>query len=156
MQKTDDFIFRRIVWKATQYKLPTNDVVFFKDIAIEMQNYLTKQLEFSKSGIPTLFFTNVNTKSWTLVCTRQILFNTDNQINSIDISNIARIRPTFLANFTKNPIMAFKEKHTAKGDWYQLTIFDKANNEYIMEANKGGELFALWNILLMLRCFFDE
>jgi hypothetical protein len=98
--------------------------------------------------MPVLFFTKP-TGEWTLLCTRQVICNDVKSVISLDISEIKRILPTAFDPTQlgkKIDISTIKKK----SEWDTIQIIDKQDNSYILHADKGGDLFALWNILLMM------
>lgn len=144
MYKTDDFIKERLLWKARQYELPTEFSFFYKDLPKSIQQNLRISLE-ETSGEPVLFFTKP-TNEWTLVCTRQVICNDNTAIFTINFADIRRFKPTAFANIPDGlPIDVNEHK---KSEWDKVTVIDQQNNIYVLHAAKG-ELFALWNILLM-------
>ena len=151
MQKTDEFIINRLTWKAKKYKLPTKFTFFFTDLSPSLQEYLNKQLDKEKSGTPVLFFTKP-TKEWTLVCTRQVICNDNEKIFGLNFSDIKNFRPTAFEKYSDNKI---KLQDAKKTEWNEVTVIDKANNKHILHADKGKDLFALWNILSMAATICD-
>ncbi|MBO9701370.1 MAG: hypothetical protein J7604_14265 [Sporocytophaga sp.] len=139
MKKTDDFLINRIKWKADSYHLPTKSSFYFKDLNSDLQLDLKAFVDQTNSGPPILFFTKP-TKEWTLICTRQVIFNDNLTTTHIDISDIDSMIATGWGT----------ENHD-KNKLHQLTVTDKKSNQYILHADKGTDLFALWNILLMMK-----
>lgn len=146
MKKTDDFIANRIIWKAGHYKFSPTSTSFFKDLSLEIQQYLTNHLDNS-SGIPILFFTKP-TNEWTLLCTKQVICNDNQKIFRLDISQIKQLRPTLFDNISNEKSLNIRD--SLKTEWHQVTVLDNKNDFYILHTDKGSDLFALWNILLML------
>lgn len=151
MKKTDDFIANRIIWKAGHYKLSPTSTSFFKDLSFEIQQYLTNHLDNS-SGIPILFFTKP-TNEWTLLCTKQVICNDNKIIFLLDISQINQLRPTLFDSISNEKSLNLQD--SLKTGWHQVTVLGNKNDCYILHADKGSDLFALWNILLMLIRFKD-
>jgi hypothetical protein len=93
MQKTDEYIEKKLIWKAGQNNLPTKSSFYFRDFSPEIKKHLFAQIDIVTSGIPVLLFTRP-TKEWTLLCTRQVICYDTNRIIKIDISDIKQILPT--------------------------------------------------------------
>lgn len=151
MQKTDDFIINRLIWKAKKYKLPTEFSFFFTDISPVLQEYLNSQVDKENSGTPVLFFTKP-TKEWTLVCTKQVICNDNEKIFRLNIRDIKNFHLTAFEKYNSNKINIQEAKKT---EWNEVTVVDYADNKYILHADKGSDLFALWNILLMAARLYD-
>lgn len=144
MEKTDDFIMSRLLWKAGRYDLPTSSSYYFKDISENIQTYLTTHIDKETSGIPVLFFTKP-TKEWTLICTREVICNDNQTIFRLNLADIKSFKPTMFEHMTGR----IDPKAHKKAEWHLVTVFDKQDNRYVLHADKGKDLFALWNILLM-------
>jgi hypothetical protein len=148
MEKSQAFIINRITWRAGRSDLPSKYALFFNDLPLSKQEFLNSQLAIELSGIPILFFTKP-TGEWTLLCTRQVICNDVKSIFSLDISDIKRILPTAfdLTQIGKKIDISTIKK---KSEWDTIKIIDEQDNSYILHADKGSDLFALWNILLMM------
>jgi len=144
MKKTDDFLINRMVWKAESYHLPTKSSLYFKDLPSDLQLDLKALVDQTNSGPPVLFFTKP-TKEWTLICTRQVIFNSNLTTTHIDISDIASMIAT-----------DWETGNHDNNECHQLTVTNKEGNRYILHADKGTDLFALWNILLMTKRILAE
>ena len=151
MQKTDEYIINRLTWKAKKYELPTKFAFFFADLPPNLKEYLDTQIENEKSGIPVVFFTKP-TREWTLVCTKQVICSDNEKIFKIDINNIKSFRPTAFDKYGINKISLQEAKKT---EWNEVTVIDDTDNKYVLHADKGSDLFALWNILLMAVRLYD-
>jgi hypothetical protein len=146
-------MLNRLTWKAAQYKLPTKFAFYFNDLSPELQQSLNKEIDKEVSGLPVLFFTKP-TKEWTLICTQQVICNDTAQTIKLNIRDIKQILPTeFDPRLIGQPIdiNAIKKK----SEWDEIKVIDKENNCYIFHADKGNDLFSLWNILLMAKRFYD-
>lgn len=153
MQKSEAFIINRLIWKAGKYNLPGAFSFLFNDLPLGKQEFLNSQLAIEFSGIPVLFFTKP-TGEWTLLCTRQVICNDIKSVISLDISEIKQILPTA---FDPTQIGKRVDIFTLikKSEWDTLKIIDRQDNSYILHADKGSDLFALWNILLMMIGFYS-
>jgi hypothetical protein len=145
MQKDDEFIANRLIWKAGKYTLTEHFSLFFKGLTKETQQYLEARIDTTKSGIPVLFFTKP-TNEWTLICTRQVIGYNNHEIICIDLSNIKSVSQTAFKRYSNNKITYQQAK---KSEWDEVEIEDRKGNKYVFHAYKGTDLFALWNILLM-------
>ncbi len=153
MQKTDDFIINKLKWKAVKFGLPKEFAFYFNDLSLEIKNYLFNQIDKVNCGTPVLFFTSP-TKEWTLVCTRQVICNDKIKTVTLNISEIKQILPTaFDITLIGQPIDIKTVKK--KSEWDTIKIIDNQENSNIFYANKGEDLFALWNILLMTKQFYE-
>ncbi|MEX6690871.1 hypothetical protein QTN47_25405 [Danxiaibacter flavus] len=152
MDKTDEYIIDRLTWKAKRYNLPTSSSFFYNDLSPDVQQYLKIYTDEATCGQPVLFFTK-STNEWTLVCSRQIICNDNKQVFRINIQDIDKFKPTVFNNASTGQVIDIKENR--KSEWHQVTVVDKQNNSYILHADKGNDLFALWNILLMAARLYD-
>ncbi|MCR6638994.1 MAG: hypothetical protein NVV82_08430 [Sporocytophaga sp.] len=155
MKKTDDFLINRLMWKAERYRLPTESSFYFKDLPKDLQQHLSTFIDLEKSGAPILFFTK-STKEWTVICTRQVICRDNKSTVTINIAEIHSIEPAAFEASLKLPLIKFRDGNHSKRDWDQLTITDKKSNRYILHSDKGSDLFALWNILLMTKRILAE
>ncbi len=153
MQKTEDFIINRLKWKADKFGLPTQFAFYFNDLSLETKNLLVNQIDKLNSGTPVLLFTKP-TKEWTLVCSRQVICSDNIKTVSLNISDIRRILPTA---FDITLIGERIDINTVKkkSEWDTIKIVDKQEGSNIFYANKGEDLFALWNILLMAKQLYE-
>jgi len=153
MQKTNEFIVNRLTWKAKQYKLPTKFSFFFDDLSSSLQEYLNHQVDKEKSGTPVLFFTKP-TKEWTLICTRQVVCNDTEKTISINIRDIKQILPTEIDMTLVGQSININTVKK-KTEWETIKIIDKQDDFHVLHADKGKDLFSLWNILLMAVRIYD-
>ena len=153
MQKTEEFIIKKLKWKAEKFGLPTEFAFCFDDLPSQTKNELANQIDKENCGTPVLFFTKP-TKEWTIICSQKVIFNDNTRIVSLNLSDIKQILPTAF-----DPTMIGKsiDINTVKKktEWDTIKIIDKQENSYILCADKGSDLFALWNILLMAKRFYD-
>lgn len=132
--------------------LPTNSSFFFNELSTEKQKTLLNQIDRNQCGQPIVIFTKPNEK-WTLISTKQIVCSDNERIFAIDLKQIKVLQPTVFK--TNNQLKEFKEQNFDKREWDKLLLIDRNNREFILQADKGKDLFALWNILLMTKRFFD-
>ncbi len=143
----------RLKWKADKFGLPTEFAFYFNDLSLETKNNLVSYINKMNSGTPVLFFTKP-TYEWTLVCTRQVICNDNTKLVTLNISDIKRILPTaFDITLIGQPIDITTVKK--KSEWDTINIVDKQDESTIFYANKGDDLFALWNILLMAKQLYE-
>ena len=153
MKKTDDFIVNRLKWKADKFGLPTEFAFYFNDLSLEMKNHIVNHIDKVNSGTPVLFFTKP-TREWTLVCTRQVICNDNIKLVSLNLSDIKRILPTAFDVTLIGQSIDIKTVKK-KSEWDTVKIIDKQGDSNIIFANKGENLFALWNILLMAKHLYE-
>jgi hypothetical protein len=146
--KSDDFIANRLIWKAAKHNLPTKLSFFYKDVSPDIRDYLTSFIDTENSGQPVLFFTKP-TREWTLVCTREVICNDNKTVFRIKISDIQHCRPTSLDNLGMGETINIKE--VKKSEWHEVTVVGNSGKSFVVHAGKGSDLFALLNILLMLK-----
>lgn len=147
MTKTDSFIKNRILWKAGKSKLPTESSFYFSDLSPTLQTYLQQYMEPDKSGLPVLFFTKTS-KEWTLICTRQVICNNNQKIFSIQLNEIESLQPVHFDKSRPSRMPGFSEAR--KEEWHEVVVDDKTGNSHTLHADKGKDLFALWNVLIMV------
>ncbi len=148
MDKTDDYIKKRLKWKAAKYNLPTQYSFFFEDLSGTLKDYLENQMPKHENNLAVLFFSKSST-NWTLLCTRQIITCEDEKVVNIKIKDISSIFSKHLSDL-ENKLLP-NNKIIKKGEWDQLIITDNQGVTHIVQAHKGPDLFALWNILLLAK-----
>lgn len=146
MTKTDDFIANRLVWKASSHSLPTKFSFYYKDISLNTQLYVNSLIDIENSGQPVLFFTKP-TGEWTLICTREVICNNNETLVRINISDIESFKPPFFDKLKEGKHINPEE--IKKSELDELKVITRSGNSFVLHANKGSDLFALWNILLM-------
>ena len=153
MQKTDEFIIKKLKWKAEKFCLPTEFAFYFDDLPSQIKNELANQIDKENCGTPVLFFTKP-TKEWTIICSQKVVCNDNTRIVSLSLSDIKQILPTAF-----DPTMIGKSLDIntvkKKTEWDTIKIIDKQGNSNIFCADKGSDFFSLWNILLMAKRFYD-
>ncbi len=140
MFKTDEFIAKRLRWKAGKYDFTKEYTIYIEDISANVGEYLNQYIKFEVSGIPVIFFMSPS-KDWTLICTRQIIFSINNNVLILDINAIKQI--TFI------PSTPMSENH--KNDMDTLFITDHNGIKYSLPAYRGIDVIAMHNIILMDR-----
>jgi hypothetical protein len=149
LHKTDEYISRRITWKAAQHALPSDFSFFYTTLPIEVKEYLSTQIVTDHAEIPVIFFTKPS-QEWTLLSTRQLYGRNSN-------GDIYGIKLADIKHFTSKKFVSEKEKFSTslkKNEWHELLITDKNGQVITFHAHKGSDLFALWNILLMAVRFY--
>ncbi|WP_315821732.1 hypothetical protein [Paraflavitalea speifideaquila] len=134
MEKTDDYIKSRLLWRAKQHRLPTSSSFHFSDLDGNIKEYLVANIN-DASGIPVLFFTKPS-KEWTLLCTRQVICNNNQTVFRLALADIATFKPTVLENMKGRIDL----KMHSKFEWHEVTVFDKRGNRYVLHAEKGEDL----------------
>lgn len=144
MEKTDEFVLNRIMWKAGKhgiYKRANTYTLFFNELSEPIKAYLKSNINEELSGIPVIFFTKPSNQ-WTLLCTKQIIGYTGENVFSLSFQDISQISPFFIKN--KNKL-----------EWDELTVVDRQNNSYIFHTYNGYTHNLLHNTLLMCRRITD-
>jgi len=140
MEKTDEYMLKRIMWKASKYKIDERlnaYTLFFHELSEPIKAYLKSSRIEDLSGIPILFFTKP-TNQWTLLCTKRVIGYSGEKVFSVNFQDIADIKT-----------YPFQIKKKNKLEWDELTILDKQNNEYIFHTYDGYTHNLLHNVLLM-------
>lgn len=149
MQKTDEYIAKRLKWKAEKHSLPTEHSFLFESLPTENQKYYSELFENLNIGIPVLIFTQPNNDKWTIIGTRKIVWGEYDKFESLLIENIKEMKPESLVKLSESG-KATKES-MKKAEWDELTITNLNSEKFIIPAFKGSDFFAMWNILLMNR-----
>ncbi|MET6997653.1 hypothetical protein [Chitinophaga defluvii] len=147
--KTDDFIRNRLIWKAKKYGLPSAYSLFYDDLPLELKENLAKHVTIALTGTPVLFFTKP-TKEWTLVCTRQLIGYNNHELYSVPLKTIGHITSRIVAEVSEKRIDLLNGKNIRKSEWEELIVRDIDDNVFLFHAYKGADLFALWNVVLMV------
>lgn len=149
MKKTDEYIENKLIWKAKQYKLPTDFAFYFRDLSDDIQSPFFAQIDVATSGNPVLLFTR-RAEEWTLICTRQVIGKDKKGILSLNLGDIKQI---FSAEIGPglNWLSLDRKSIKPKSEWSEITIIDRNDLSHAFYANNGSDLFSLWNILLMAK-----
>ncbi|MDN3494251.1 hypothetical protein [Winogradskyella bathintestinalis] len=149
MQKTDEYIAKRLKWKAEKHSLPTQHSFLFESLPFENQKYYTELFKSQNIGIPVLVFTQPNNDKWTIIGTRKIVWGEYDKFQSLLIENIKEMKPESLVKLMETGKVT--KESIKKADWDELTITNLNSEKFIIPAFKGSDFFAMWNILLMNR-----
>ncbi|MBS1602942.1 MAG: hypothetical protein JST42_09760 [Bacteroidetes bacterium] len=154
MKKTEEFIENKLIWKAKQYSLPTEFAFYFKDLSNDVQSSFFAQIDVTTSGKPVLLFTS-QAKEWTLICTRQVIGKDKKGILSLDFGDIKQIFSAEIGPTLKSQAVGHKSIKP-KTEWNEIAIIDRNDFSHSFYANRGSDLFSLWNILLMVKRLSTE
>ncbi|EDM45733.1 hypothetical protein SCB49_07987 [unidentified eubacterium SCB49] len=149
MQKTDEYIAKRLKWKAGKHNLPTENSFLFDGLPTENQNHYSEFFKNLNIGIPVLLYTHPKNDKWTMIGTRKIVWGEYDEFESLPISEIKEMRPKSLMEISKTG-KATKEQ-VKKSEWDELTITNLNSEQFIIQAFKGSDFFSMWNILLLNR-----
>ena len=154
MKKTDEYIENKLIWKAKQYKLPTDFAFYFKDLSKDVQESYFAQIDIITCGKPVLLFTR-RTQEWTLICTRQVICRDKKGITNLNLVDIKQI---FSAEIGPGLhwLSVDRKSIKPKSEWSEITIIDRNDLSHAFYANSGSDLFSLWNILLMAKRLSSE
>lgn len=148
LNKTDEYINKRLIWKAGKHDLPSEFSLYYSTLPVAMQEYLSQQIDTLPSEIPALFFTKPS-HEWTLLSTRQLAGCRNGNVYSILLKDIERITSQKYGSED-----AKFSTYLRKGEWHELIVTGKDGRTLLFPAQKGADLFALWNILLMAVRFY--
>jgi hypothetical protein len=154
MKKTDEYIKKKLIWKAKQHNLPTEFAFYFNDLSNNVQAPFLAQIDVSTSGKPVLLFTS-RTEQWTLICARQVICRDGRGITKLNLGDIKQIFSSEIAPGLKQQSVDFKSIKLKK-EWNEITIIDHSDVSHLAYANSGPDLFSLWNILLMAKRLSSE
>ncbi|MFC7445290.1 hypothetical protein C7H62_0506 [Mesoflavibacter sp. HG96] len=147
MQKTDEYVAKRLKWKAGKNSLPTKYSFLFESLPSEDQKYYLELFKNHSIGIPVLIFIQPKSDKWTIIATRKIIWGEYDKFKSLPISEIKEMRPQSLVEISETG-KATREQ-VKKAEWDELTITNMNSEKFIIPAFKGSDFFAMWNILLM-------
>ncbi|MBO0593957.1 hypothetical protein I2486_21365 [Cellulophaga sp. E16_2] len=147
MQKTVEFIEKRIKWKASQHNLPNKNVLLFENLTAEAKaRYLTHFNE-NNSGKIILLFTD-SKHNWTALGTKMIIGYDGTQFNSVKLSSIEDVdSKNWKELFSKAEAGESKIK---KRNERELLVTDFDGKETAFITKEGSNFFSLWNIVLMI------
>ncbi|UTW61518.1 hypothetical protein KFE98_16090 [bacterium SCSIO 12741] len=100
-------------------------------------------------GNPVLLFTCPDSANWTMLGAQRLMFGDDQMANVLFYSEIQKILPHGLQNIEETK-RAIKSGLT-KSEWSELTLLKQDQSKVTIHARKGPDVFALWNIILMMR-----
>ncbi|ASZ12724.1 hypothetical protein KTO58_10840 [Chitinophaga pendula] len=143
MEKTDRYIMGRFYWKAKQYHIPSTSSCYYEQLDDATKQRLAGHIQHS-SGIPALFFTG-HGKTWTLLCTRQVIGYNGEGYSTICLAGIKRLFPHQLDMLEQKT----DNRNIAKSTWTELSVHDINDARHTLYTANGTDLFALWNLLLM-------
>ena len=147
MKKTDEFIEKKLIWKAKQYKLPTEFGFYFADLSKDVQSSFLAEIDVATSGKPVLLFTT-KTEEWTLICTRQVIGKDKKGMAGLPFDDMKQIFSAEVGRMGKRHYADLK-RAKPKTEWNEITIIDRNEVSHAFSAENGSDLFTLWNILLM-------
>lgn len=151
MEKGNEYIAKRIKWKADKYSLPTEFSFFFNELSSDKISSYKQLLEGRDIGFPVLFFQATNNR-WTILGTQKIVWDDGLKVNDLSLENIEIVTSGSLDRHRKlgqSNLKVFKTNDLKKAEMEDLAIYDSDGNLYNLYAWKGSDLFSLWNILLM-------
>lgn len=148
LPKTDEYIYKRLIWKAGKHKLPSEFSIYYSTLPPAVQQYLSQQINTLPSEIPTLFFTKPS-QEWTLLTTRQLAGCRNGDIYSILLKDIEQIESRKYGSEAARFTTALR-----KEEWHELLVTGNDGQTLIFPTQKGADLFALWSILLMAVRFY--
>ena len=154
LNKTDEYLKNRLIWKAKKYLLPSEYSFFHSDLTHEQQKYLSAHVDPELVGIPVLFFTKPG-KEWTLICTRQLVGFNNHNFYSLPFKEAVHIAPSTMIGLTEGRQRLESVKQIGKAEWDQLALTDRTGRNFLFHANKGADFFAMWNIILMAIKLYD-
>ena len=148
MEKNEEYILGRIIWKAKKYQLPSEYAFFFNDLLNDKKDFFLRQINVDASGSPAILFTTP-TDAWTLICAKQVLWYKEEKVNAVAFSEIEKMISNALDKLQQRDKLESVTKNP-KSEYHELAVYDRMGNKHILNADKGQDLFALWNILLMV------
>lgn len=151
MSKSNEYIEGRIKWRAEQNKLPSDNAFHFDTLNCKLKLKFENLFKGIDLGIPILLFLGEE-NTWTIVGTRKAISGTFKNFEQISYSEI-----------TKHTVGddPFHEFYAPEEDEYDVEEFHKMaqhqillrnkNNEVItLNTSQGSDLYALYNILIMM------
>ena len=147
LNKSDDYIQNRLIWKARKYSLPLEYSFFYSDLSPEIKKYLSVHINTESAGMPVLFFTRPS-KEWSLLCTQELIGFNNYDFYSLPLKEISYITCNIKEQIEVSEDSQ-KVKQLVKAEWYKLAVKNKNEQVFSFYTYKGPDLFALWNILLM-------
>ncbi|SHM46775.1 hypothetical protein SAMN05444266_108181 [Chitinophaga jiangningensis] len=152
INKTDEFINNRLIWKAKKYGLPQEFSLFYNDLTDEQVAYLSNYFNPDKAGIPVLFFTSPG-KEWTLVCTRQIIGFDLHSHYTVCLKEVKTMFP-YAEREINDPLQ--RGRAYWKKASQQLEVKTKHDVSLLFHAANPTEVCTLWNLLIMAVGFNQE
>jgi hypothetical protein len=154
MKKTDEYIEKKLIWKAKQHKLPTEFAFYFNDLSDHIQASFLAHIDTANSGKPVLLFTR-RTEEWTLICVRQVICRDSKGITKLNFGDIKQIFSSEIGPVMKHQPVDLKSIKPKK-EWSEITVIDHSDFSHVFYATGGPDLFSLWNILLMAKRLSSE
>ncbi len=153
MEKSNEYIEKRIKWRAERNQLPSLYSFDYSELNKNEKLNLDNLLRDFDLGIPALFFKGEE-NSWTVVGTKMIACGNKEQVKAIAYSDIK------VHTIGDDPYNEFPEVVDKEGfnELSQHKILLRGNDEQILMLNakqNGKEIFALYNILIMLLRMYD-
>ncbi len=132
MNKSESYIAERIRWRGDQHNLPKQNTYYWENASESLRVFLVCEV-----GRPVLVSSSADQKSIVL-CTKGLIIGNQSDSISINYNQIEDILHPPLS------------KEMPKSEMDSLKLLLKNGSEEVLKTAKGGEFFALWNILLML------
>ena len=149
MERSEEFLENRILWKGSKYNLPNRSARLFEYLPEEdKEPYLSLLKPLAMGKILWLF---KNPKGpWTVVGTRMVAgFNG----NVLEWMTLKSIREVTSKNLRDSGLRGFASGEMKKRQEHKLSVIDIGGRENVFVTNTGNDFFALWNILAMIATF---
>ena len=150
MEKSDDFLKDRIVWRAKQHNCPSKSVQLFESVEESNKKEIQDIIDVNGLGLPVLYFLGKNGK-WTLVSTKGLVFKSEENIDSIKYDDVKghTIGDDPFNHFSDNKGLV--KKGFKKSEQDTILVKTKSSSEILsIKAKKGTDTFTLYNIFLMI------
>ncbi len=147
MEKSDQYIAKRLKWKADKHDLPSEYSRYYEILSDGQKEQFSKFLKEQNIGIPTLVFTHPKNENWTILGTRKILWYGNGKSESLSYADIKEIKPHSFDSLKKAKEAI--DNSMPKSEWNELTLTEKNDVKRNIYANKGQDFFAMWNIIRM-------
>ncbi len=154
MSKTLEFIENRIRWRASQHDIPNKkSTFFFENLTLEEQSHYLSHFNEKDIGKIILLFKG-SKRNWTGIGTKMIFGYNGTEFHSVELNRIKDVDSKNRKEyFDKAESEKLKPKKFKKKNERELLIIDSLGNETVFITKKGHDLFALWNIMLMITRF---
>jgi hypothetical protein len=134
---------RTIGCRAKRHNLPAGRAYHFEDLTPEFQETIRAVAADRLKGRPVLVFADDPTR-WTLLSTREVVGLDRGQVRMMRLCELASV-----GSASEPPLVASQEEIGRwKGSWEYLRLVGRGGEVSVVWVPRGGEAYALWNILL--------
>jgi hypothetical protein len=138
------WVERRILWKAGKHCLPRGRTHFFSDLPDDLRAMFAEVAVERAAGRPVLAFVDSRDR-WTLLATGKVVSLHGGKFHECRLDRLSSVGP----RDGYGPDATIEQIRQWKQSWEYLRACDDTEAAAELWVPRGGEAFALLNILMM-------